>query len=445
MNQDNSSCSAWVFALVWGSQLVSLLGSGAAAIALSLSVYSSTGRASDLALIASIGTLSSIYLSPFAGTIADHFSRRTVIIVSNAILGLLAAALGLTARDGVGSHLPLVVILVFLSGVFSAALTVTLSASVRQIRSEADLTRINGITSLLENIPTLIGPLLGAAIYAVASPALVFMVDAGSFLVGAAVVSVVRWPEAVSNSVRSLRPFAGAKKGLLLILRNPSLRFLQFSFAASNFFVGLGTAVTTAYVASASSAGHASWNLAAVSVAGSAGLLLGSSLTIVTGGKIDRRHLIVASLATGALLGRVALVATIIPVIWIICYVTRSAFLQLTNAPLTAIWQERIPNEIQGTVFGARRLLGQGPFPLAVLLGGFLSDHLFQASGTLAKAAAHLDSRLAGPSGGPALLVAFAALGEVAVAVVLFATPHLKRLAQPSDSKESKLLLSVFP
>jgi DHA3 family macrolide efflux protein-like MFS transporter len=46
------------------------------------------------------------------------------------------------------------------------------------------------------------------------------------------------------------------------------------------------------------------------------------------------------------------------------------------GAPLTAVWQERTPPERQGAILGAKKLLGQGLYPPAVLLGGALTAAL---------------------------------------------------------------------
>ncbi|MFC5424525.1 hypothetical protein [Brevibacterium otitidis] len=57
----------------------------------------------------------------------------------------------------------------------------------------------------------------------------------------------------------------------------------------------------------------------------------------------------------------------------------RSGFLEASNAPLLAIWQSAVPRSKQGRVFGARRLLAQAPYPIAVWLGGVFAE---QASAT---------------------------------------------------------------
>ena len=91
----------------------------------------------------------------------------------------------------------LILILIAASGAVNACLTVTLAASVRQIRKEADLTRVNGLTSLIENLPVFAGPLLGAIVYTVASPSVIFLVDGITFFATAALVLLVVWEDKV--------------------------------------------------------------------------------------------------------------------------------------------------------------------------------------------------------------------------------------------------------
>ncbi|GAA2634980.1 MFS transporter [Paractinoplanes durhamensis] len=424
-----------VFAILWGGQLLSLLGSGAASVSLSLAVYAATHSATRLALVVAAATLSSIYFAPLAGAVSDHFSRRRTMIWSNSLLSVVSAGLAGVTALGVSAHFPVIVGLVFLAGLLSASLSVSLAASVRQIRAEADLTRVNGLTSFLENIPTFAGPVLGAALYAVASPSVVYGIDALTFGLSAICCTVVRWeaagPATGPATGKKFRPFAGAAAGLRLIFADRSFRFLQLTFSGLALFNGLGYAVVTAYILGSSTVAARPWNLSLYTTAGAAGLLLGSAVILAVGGRAGRRGLIVAGVAAGALFGRIGLALSTIPALWAASGVVRNLSTQLTNAPLTAIWQERIPPSVQGSVFGARRLLGQGPYPIAVLAGGYLADRLFQPGSALVEAASRVVPRFGEPGGGYGLLIAAAALGELMLVVALLTTPHLGRLARP--------------
>lgn len=421
------------FALLWGGQLVSLLGSTAASFALGLIAYSETGSVSALALITGVSTFGAVYLAPLCGALADHFERRTTALFCNLALGAVAAALAWIVQAGAGEWMPLVLALVFVSALLNTGLSVTLAASVRELRSEADLTRINGITSLLENGPTVAGPLLGAAIYALLAPGLIFLLDSATFLLCALAVVFVRWPPRPDTGPRRLRPFAGAASGLAYIWRQRDLLAVQLFFSGINLFNGLAIAATTAFVVAASREGMDAWNLAAVNVSGAVGVLLGSALVFVLATRVSRRWLVAGAVIAAPLFGRLMLVVTAVPVVWALAYGLRNAAVQTNNAPLTAIWQERVPQEIQATVFGARRLLGHGFYPLAVVTGGLLGDHLLSGSAVVSGALGAVGLDHAGVDPGIVALILIGGLGELALALAVTASGALRRVAVPPE------------
>ncbi|NJQ14096.1 MFS transporter [Streptomyces bohaiensis] len=428
--QPSSTGGARAFRVLWTGQLFSLLGSSAAAFCLALTVYSETGDASALALVVGASSLSMIYLAPLAGAVGDHFPRRHVVCLGNAVLSVVSLLLAwqvgqFTAAEGDGFRT--ILLLVFLAGTAKAALSTTLSATVRELRSERDLSRINGLTSLVETIPTVSGPVIGAALYTTVAPAAVFAFEAVTFALAGALAATVRWPAAERpGRDRRLRPFAGARRGFRFILADPGFRTLQLVYAGVNFFAGLATAVVTVYVVTSSTAGTEEWNLAAFTVAGPVGLLLGALVVLTVGGRGSRAAVIVTALVLGALVGRLTPALVAVPVVWFVAQLVHQAGVQISNAHATAVWQERTPRHLQATVFGARRLLGQGPFPLAVILGGVLADRFFQDGAALPEAAGAIVPRLAEDGGGPGLLLALCALGQAALALLLAASPRVR-------------------
>ncbi|MGJ1464346.1 hypothetical protein ACR8AL_05795 [Clavibacter sepedonicus] len=70
------------------------------------------------------------------------------------------------------------------------------------------------------------------------------------------------------------------------------------------------------------------------------------------------------------LVGRASLGVTDVLALVVAAGFVRNASIQLQGAPLAAVWQESAPPAQQGSILGGARLLGQGPYPLAVLGGG---------------------------------------------------------------------------
>ncbi|KDP91242.1 MULTISPECIES: MFS transporter [Clavibacter] len=360
------------FLLLWGAQAVSSLGASAASFALTLQVFGETGSALALSALTVVSTVASIYLAPFTGWAADRLGHRRAALASNAVLALVSGGMAVVSALGPGRLLAVVYPLTLVSALAASTLALTLTASVRRMRREADLTRINGVTSLLQDGPTLLAPVLGAALSAVVAPAAVFVVDGVTSLGCVAALLVVRWDAPPDR--RTPNPFRGARDGVAWILRHPGLRRLQAGFAALNLANGIAASATTAYVLLLGSRGIGSGaSLAAFSVAGSVGLLVGAAFVAARGDRIPRLVAIAGAAVVLGLVGRVALGASALLAVWVLAAVVRNVALQVQGAPLTAVWQERTPSERQGAILGAKKLLGQGFYPPAVLLGGALT------------------------------------------------------------------------
>ncbi len=97
-----SAASLWRnndFRLLFGAQIISLLGSGATTVGLALFAYQLTGGASATAVIGNalmLRILAFLLFSQPARVIADRVSRKRLLIIADLLcFGLLAAILGL--------------------------------------------------------------------------------------------------------------------------------------------------------------------------------------------------------------------------------------------------------------------------------------------------------------------------------------------------------------
>ena len=81
------------FLIIWLGELISMLGSGLTGFALGVWIYQETGLATPFAITVLLGTLPRILLSPIAGSLADRWNRRWIMILSDtgsALVTLLA-------------------------------------------------------------------------------------------------------------------------------------------------------------------------------------------------------------------------------------------------------------------------------------------------------------------------------------------------------------------
>ena len=91
------------FWVIWGGQLISMLGSGLTSFGLGVWIYDQTGQATPFALTVLFGSLPYVLLAPLAGALADRWNRRLIMIVTDtgsALLTLLIAAMLFLAPGG---------------------------------------------------------------------------------------------------------------------------------------------------------------------------------------------------------------------------------------------------------------------------------------------------------------------------------------------------------
>jgi len=83
------------FSAIWAGQLVSLVGSGLTEFALGVHVYQRTGSVAQFALIYLCFALPQIVVSPLAGTLADRWDRRWMLVTTDTLSGLTGLAIAL--------------------------------------------------------------------------------------------------------------------------------------------------------------------------------------------------------------------------------------------------------------------------------------------------------------------------------------------------------------
>ncbi len=202
------------------AQLLSAIGGTMAAIALTAEVYRQTSSAVwlSMALLLTFGI--SGLLSPIAGMLADRFDRRRVMVVSDLCSAAIWCVLLLRA------DVAWLLTFGFLASVAILPFRAASRAAVPNIVEPDDLGWANGTMSTVWQLGAAAGFAAGGIITAAAGPRAAFLINAGSFLLSAAIVARARGSfqetDAAGSRARSGHPFTG----LAVIWREPGLRSL---------------------------------------------------------------------------------------------------------------------------------------------------------------------------------------------------------------------------
>ena len=203
---------------LFAAQVVALLGTGLATVALGLIAFDLAGAEVGTAL--AIKMVAYVIVAPVAGAFANRLPRRPMLVALD--LMRAAVALCLPFVDAVWQ----VYALIFVLQAASAAFTPTFQATIPDVLpDEAEYTRALSLSQLAYNLENLVSPALAAALLAVISFHWLFAGTALGFLVSAALVVSVLLPTPASAEQRGgIRD--RTTRGIRLFFATPRLRGL---------------------------------------------------------------------------------------------------------------------------------------------------------------------------------------------------------------------------
>ena len=234
-----------VYRRLFLAQVVALLGTGLATVALALLAFELAGDAAGqvLGTALAIKMVAYVGVAPVAAAIAERLPRRGVLVLLDAV------------RGGVVLFLPFVTeiwqiyLLIFLLQSASAGFTPTFQATIPDIvEGEEAYTQALSLSRLAYDLENLLSPLLAAALLSVMGFHWLFLGTALGFAASAALVLSVRLPFQLADKPRPFKE--RLTRGLRLYLATPQLRGLMAINLAVAATVAMVIVNTVVYVQS---------------------------------------------------------------------------------------------------------------------------------------------------------------------------------------------------
>lgn len=183
------------------SQLISLTGSMATFVAIPFQVFEITRSSVAVGLLGVAELLPILVLALVAGTLADAWDRRRLVIAAEGTAALVAAVLLINAQLE-DPHLWVIYACAALLAACTAMLRPPLDALVPQLVARDELKAAGGIDFFVGNIAQIGGPALGGVLIALAGVSVAYAVDMASFLLSAGALALMHPPPALSQVVR---------------------------------------------------------------------------------------------------------------------------------------------------------------------------------------------------------------------------------------------------
>jgi MFS transporter, DHA3 family, macrolide efflux protein len=226
------------FLLLWSGQLISTVGNGLTSFGLGIYVFQQTGKASAMALVTLLAFMPSLFLSAFAGVLADRYDRRLLMVLGDSLsaIGLVFILICMLHGE---AQLWQICVGVTISSVFSSLLEPAYKSTVTDLLTEEQYTKASGLVQVAGSAKFLISPILAGFLLTVTDIKLLLVIDICTFFVTVATTLAVRSGLATKTYEHTQSFIHDIKAGWYAVSNNRGVLVLVIMTSVLTFYLGV--------------------------------------------------------------------------------------------------------------------------------------------------------------------------------------------------------------
>jgi MFS family permease len=222
------------FRIFWAGLVVSSIGSQFTNVAMAWQIYELTGSALQLGLIGLARAVPTIALLLFGGMLADAMNRRHLMIFAEIGQLLVAGLLALCSVLDLVSSALLYGVSASLA-IFSALESPARTAVIPNLVPREQLTNALAMNTSVRHLATVIGPSIAGVVIGLAGPAICYLAEAASRLVGVLSLLLMR-PVPQTLGGRRAMTLSSLREGIMFVGAHPVMLWLMALDLAQNLF-----------------------------------------------------------------------------------------------------------------------------------------------------------------------------------------------------------------
>lgn len=361
------------FFIIWGGQLVSMLGSGLTNFALGVWLYDQTKQATPFAITVLLGSLPRILLLPFAGSLADRFNRRLIMILADTFTAVFTLIIFILLGAG-NLQLWHIYIIAAMMSVFSAFQEPAYSASIAMIVPKEKLGSANGMVQMGQAITSVLTPVLAGVLFVFIGFTGIIIIDFVTFFFAVGALLFVRIPQPERSAEhKDKNVWQDMAFGWNYLRQRTGLFGLLLYYAMVNFLLNWSAVLLIPMVLSRFTADV----LGIIQTILGVGMLAGSIVMSAWGGA-KRRIPAAIGFIVLAVIGFIIAGMTPNPYLIGVGAFVLMFFVPLASGNSQVVFQTKVARDVQGRVFSVRSAISQSMMPLAFLTAGPLADRFFE-------------------------------------------------------------------
>jgi MFS family permease len=368
------------FFLLWQGQLVSQIGSQAFVVGTMYWTMRATGSGSLMGVLMMLSLLPGVLLGPLGGTIADRYSRKLIIIVSDLLSGLsilILAGLYFALPERTHWLIVFLFLAAALNGILLAFFRPAILAAIPDLVPKVKVSAANSLNQFSYQFSSVLGQGTGGVVYSLLGAPLLFLINGITFIFSAFSESFIQIPQ---HSVRkpadtreALESFhRDLIRGLEYVWHWVGMRDFLMMVGLVHFFAMPFIVLMPFYVEIYLQEG-ADWYgflMAGFSAGSMTGYLLAGAVPLT--GKARSRLLLVFLAVAGLLYGLLGFLDR--PLVALSLIFVSGALLGMFNVNVTSIFQTTVSGKFRGRVMGLMMTITNAASPLGIIAGGIAGD-----------------------------------------------------------------------
>ena len=357
------------FRLFFAGQFVSLIGSWMQSTAQGWLVYQLTGSKVLLGTVAAVGSVPMLLLSVWGGSLADRHPKRTVVLLTQTGMMLLAFAFAGLVWSG---HIQPwhILVLAALSGVAMAFDMPARQAFTVEMTSREHLMNAISLNSSMFNGARVVGPAVAGLLMAQVGMAWCFLLNGLSFIAVIAGLLMMRLPKFVPPAERTSTG-RHMLEGLVYVAKHRRVRILLLLFGVVGVFGWSYAVLLPAYARDLLQVDERGYG--ALLSANGLGALLGALTVATYGSRVRPRLMILGGLWVFSAMLLLFAVVRWYPLV-LACLAVGGWGMLLYMATTNTLIQSSVSDGMRGRVMGIWALVFGGMMPVGALESGLLSQ-----------------------------------------------------------------------
>lgn len=378
------------FRMLWFSETLSFLGDRIHFIAIIWLTYEVFESGFAMATVLAVSSIPRSVFMLVGGAISDWWSPKKIALYANLTRAVLLVVFIFLINTEVVS-LGMLYVFAVIFGFIGALSYPAFMSLIPMTTNRKNLEAANGLMQGSSRFCGMVGPAIAGLIVATYGASVAFSIDAATFAIGAAALSLIRVSrqktECINkDEVRTVRAvFRDIRTGILFVWRDPFLRAVLLVIVVVNFsmngpfIIGLATLSNTVFDSGALNFGIL---LAAYSGSGLAGMFIAGSVK-----RFKSRSIILFAVPAMVGLGMISLGLNHHVVFFLLVIAFMGMVMAYGNVVVFAWIQRVVPSDIIGRVMSLIMVASVGLEPISYAIAGmFVDQHVnlvFVVSGAM--------------------------------------------------------------